>query len=43
MAAWQLDKLNLIFKRERMEISATDIVLPRYLDLKWESVGWKLL
>ena len=39
MASSQLDKLDLIFKREKMSISATDIVVPSFLDLKWESVG----
>ena len=40
LGAWQLDKLNLIFKREEMKISATEIILPSYLDIKWETVGW---
>ena len=39
LGAWQLDKLNLIFKREEMKISATEIILPSYLDIKWETVG----
>ena len=39
MAAWQLDKLNFTFKREKMLISATNIVLPTYLNIKWETVG----
>ena len=42
MSSTQLDKVNLIFKREKMEISAADIVLPSYLDLKWETVGVQL-
>ena len=40
LGAWQLDKLNLIFKREEMKISATEIILPSYLSIKWETVGW---
>ena len=43
MSSTQLDKVNLIFKREKMEISAADIVLPSYLDLKWETVGAQFL
>ena len=43
MSSTQLNKLNLIFKREKMEISAADIVLPSYLDLKWETVGAQFL
>ena len=39
LGAWQLDKLNLIFKREEMKISATEIILPSYLSIKWETVG----
>ena len=43
LGAWQLDKLNLIFKREEMKISATEIILPSYLEIKWETVGWTLI
>ena len=32
--------MNLIFKREEMKIAATEIILPSYLAIKWETVGW---
>ena len=39
LAEWQLGKLDLIFKREEMNISAANIILPNFLDIKWETVG----
>ena len=44
LADWQLEKIRLIFKIERLKIQATEIVLPSYLRINWESVGvWFVL
>jgi len=37
LASWQLDKLNLIFKREEMKISVNSSKMPSYA--YWEGVG----
>ena len=39
LADWQLDKIKSIFKIENLEIQATEIILPSYLQIKWETVG----
>ena len=39
LGEWQLGKLDLIFKREELKISAANIILPNFLDIKWETVG----
>ena len=39
LAAWQLDKIKLIFKTENLKIQATEIILPSYLQIIWETVG----
>ena len=39
MAAWQLDKIKLIFKIEKLHIQATEIILPSSFEIKWETVG----
>ena len=39
LEAWQLDKIKSIFKTENLEIQATEIILPSYLQIKWETVG----
>ena len=39
MAAWQFDKIKLIFKMENLKIQATEIILPSSLQINWESVG----
>ena len=41
LADWQLDKIKLIFKMEKLQIQATEIVLPSSLEIKWESVGMR--
>ena len=39
LAAWQLDKLKLIFKMDELQIQATQINLPNSLQIIWERVG----
>ena len=41
MAAWQLDKIKLIFKIEKLQIKPKEIMMPNSMQIEWESVGMR--
>ena len=41
LAAWQLDKIKLIFKIEKLQIQAKEIIMPSTTQIEWESVGMR--
>ena len=43
LADWQLDKLKLIFKIENLQIQPSEIMLPGFMEIKWETVGMYVL